>query len=65
MVRYRNYWTYSVSLAIVWIIVLALTQAVEGAEKAHATRLVFLGFWIGWVSTTLARYVYPPPERWR
>ncbi|GAC1319904.1 MAG: hypothetical protein NVSMB22_03640 [Chloroflexota bacterium] len=65
MVRYRNYWTYSVSLAIVWIIVLALTQAVGGAEKAHATRLVFLGFWIGWVSTTLARYVYPPPERWR
>jgi len=26
--------------------------------------LVFFGFCIGWVSTTIARYVYPPPKRW-
>jgi hypothetical protein len=65
MLRYRNYWIYSAGLAIVWIIVLALTQAVGGAEKAHTTRLVFLGVGIGWVSTTIARYVYPPPKRWR
>jgi hypothetical protein len=65
MLRLRNYWFYSASLAIVWIVVLILTRAVGSAEKAHTTLLVFLGFCIGWVSTTIARYVYPPPKRWR
>jgi len=26
--------------------------------------LVFGGWTIAWVSTTIARYVYPPPKRW-
>jgi hypothetical protein len=26
--------------------------------------MVFGGFAIGWVSTTIARYVYPPPAKW-
>jgi hypothetical protein len=27
--------------------------------------LVFAGASIGWASGTIARYVYPPPRRWR
>ena len=50
MLRFRNYWIYSAGLAIAWAVVLIL--------------LVFFGFCIGWVSTTIARYVYPPPKRW-
>jgi hypothetical protein len=25
--------------------------------------LVFAGWWIGWLSATIARAVYPPPKR--
>jgi hypothetical protein len=37
---------------------------IRGSEGAQTTLLVFSGFCIGWVSTTIARYVYPPPKRW-
>jgi hypothetical protein len=65
MLRLRNYWTYSAGLAIALVIVVTPTHAVGGAEKAHTTLLVAVGFCIGWLSTTIARYVYPPPKRWR
>ncbi|GCE20715.1 hypothetical protein [Dictyobacter kobayashii] len=65
MLRNRNYWTYSAGLAIVWAVVLTLTLIIRGSDKAQIILLVFSGFCIGWVSTTIARYVYPPPKRWR
>ena len=65
MLRFRNYWTYSAGLAIAWAVVLLLTRTIRGSEGAQTTLLVFAGFCIGWVSTTIARYVYPPPNRWR
>ncbi len=64
MLRFRNYWIYSVGLAIAWAIVLILSLAVGGTQRAQTSLLVFFGFCIGWVSTTIARYVYPPPKRW-
>ena len=64
MLRYRNYWIYSTGLAIAWAVVLLLALAVGGTERAQTVLLVFFGFCIGWVSTTIARYVYPPPKRW-
>src|SRR6266568_5488974 len=64
MLRFRNYWIYSAGLAIAWAVVLILVQMIGSSERAQTTQLVFLGFCIGWVSTTIARYVYPPPKRW-
>ena len=64
MLRFRNYWIYSAGLAIAWAVVLLLTLVIGGRERAQTTPLVFSGFCIGWVSTTIARYVYPPPKRW-
>jgi hypothetical protein len=64
MLRFRNYWVYSAGLAIAWMVVLLLTLAVGGKDRAQTALLVFFGFCIGWVSTTIARYVYPPPKRW-
>ena len=64
MLRFRNYWIYSAGLAIAWAVVLLLTLAIRGTQPAQTTLLVFFGFCIGWVSTTIARYVYPPPKRW-
>ncbi len=64
MLRFRNYWIYSAGLAIAWAVVLILALAVGGKQRAQTDLLVFFGFCIGWVSTTIARYVYPPPKRW-
>jgi hypothetical protein len=64
MLRFRNYWTYSIGLVIAWAIVLILARMIRGSESMPTYLLVFFGFCIGWVSTTIARYVYPPPKRW-
>ena len=64
MLRFRNYWIYIAGLAIAWAVVLILALTIGGRERAQTTLVVFLGFCIGWVSTTIARYVYPPPKRW-
>jgi hypothetical protein len=64
MLRYRNYWIYSTGLAIAWVLVLLLALLIHGSEGMQTYLLVFYGFVIGWVSTTIARYVYPPPKRW-
>ena len=64
MLRFRNFWIYSAGLAIVWAIVLLLTLTIRGSESMQRILLVFGGYCIGWVSTTIARYVYPPPKRW-
>jgi len=64
MIRVRNFWRYSISLVITWAIVLILAVKIRGIEKAQPFFFVFWGFCIGWVSTTIARYVYPPPKKW-
>jgi hypothetical protein len=37
---------------------------IRGSEGLQTGLLVFGGWWICWVSATIARYVYPPPKRW-
>ena len=64
MSRFRNYWIYSAGLAVVWAIVLVLVYSLRGPAVDHVYLLVFGGFCIGWISTTIARFVYPPPKRW-
>ena len=64
MNRFRNYWVYSTGLAVIWAVVLIVRLAIGGSPGLQTLLLIFLGFWIGWVSTTIARYVYPPPKRW-
>ena len=63
--RFRNYWIYSAGLAVVWAIVIILVFSLKGPSGGSTILLVFAGFVIGWVSTTIARYVYPPARRWR
>jgi len=63
--RFRNYWIYSAGLAVAWAIVLVLVYRLRGPSAGGSALLVFGGFAIGWVSTTIARYVYPPARRWR
>lgn len=58
----RNYWLYSIGLAVAWAILLVVL-ALIGAF-APPILWLFAGFAIAWVSGTIARYVYPPPARW-
>jgi hypothetical protein len=62
--RFRNYWYYSIRLAIARAVVLTLVLTIRGPVGVQPFLLTFGGFCIGWVSTTIARYVYPPPKRW-
>ena len=63
--RMRTYTAYSIGVGIVWAVLLVLTWLFASADKWHAVRLVFFGFAIGWLSATIARYVYPPPKRYQ
>jgi hypothetical protein len=64
MSRLHSYWIYSVGLAVAWAIVLSVSAVVDDHADERIVVLVFGGFAIGWVSTTIARYVYPPPAKW-
>jgi hypothetical protein len=61
-VRLNSYTAYSIGCAIVWAGILAVVAAVAKTSKLDKFLLVFAGWVIGWVSATIARYVYPPPK---
>ena len=61
----RTYTTYSVGLAVVWGVILLAVALKGSSDKLHVFLLLFLGYAIGWCSGTIARFVYPPPARWR
>ncbi len=65
MLRFRNFWVYSIGLAIAWTIAFILVLWIRGSVGVQPLLLTFAGFCIGWVSTTIARYVYPPPKHWQ
>jgi hypothetical protein len=61
---FRTYWVYSGSLVIAWAVMLTLARTIIGGLVAQTLVFVFDGFCLGWFSTTIARYGYPPPKRW-
>ncbi len=64
MLKQRNYWVYSIACFLVWGILLAVAAAKAKNGTFHNVLLVFAGRTLCWVSTTIARFVYPPPKRW-
>ncbi len=65
MAKYRNYWAYSVGCFIVWAVILTVRVVFwGGSSTTHTVLSVFAGWCIAWISTTIARFVYPPPKRW-
>lgn len=65
MRRFRNHWYYSIGLAVAWAVVLTLVLTIRGPADAQPFLLIFGGYCIGCLSTTIARFLYPPPKRWR
>jgi len=63
--RRGTYTSYSIAVGIVWAVILVLVSLFGPADKRHTFFVVFGGFVIGWLSATIARYVYPPPKKYR
>jgi hypothetical protein len=61
----RSYGAYSLGVGVVWAVLLVLAAVFAPAGKRRNVRVVFAGFALGWVSATIARYVYPPPKKYR
>ena len=64
MAKYHNYRDFSIGCFLVWVVHLAVVAAKGNKATTQNHLLVFGGWAIAWVSTTIARYVYPPPKRW-
>lgn len=60
----RTYAGYSIACAIVWAVVLAVVWTTTSETTRHTYALVCAGWFIGWLSATIARVVYPPPRKW-
>jgi hypothetical protein len=63
--RIRTYTASSAGVGIVWALLLVLASPLDPAGRRSNIFLVFSGFVIGWLSATIARYVYPPPKKYR
>ena len=63
--RLKTYTAYSIACAIVWIVLIAIGAATGKTSTQHTVLFVMLGWAIGWGSATIARYVYPPPKKYR
>ena len=48
-----------------WAIILVLALSRDASGRRNNILLVFCGYAIGWISLTIARYVYPPPKKYR
>ena len=59
--RPGSYTAYSVGCAVVWAVILGVVAA-RDTEKFRTILPVFGGWWMGWTSATIARYVHPPPR---
>jgi hypothetical protein len=57
----KTYTAYSIACAMVWAVILAVV-AVLYPDRLHTFLLVGAGWLIGWISATIARSVYPPPQ---
>jgi hypothetical protein len=62
--RRHTYKAYSLGCVIVWAAILLAVAARGDPTTLQRLGLVCGGWWIGWLSATIARSVDPPPKRW-
>lgn len=61
-----SYTVYSIGCFLVWAFVWAIyLLGIARTDALGTILMIFLGWLIGWTSATIARFVYPPPRRWR
>lgn len=61
--RLNTYSAYSIGCACVWGVILLLARRRLDAENRNRLQLVCGGWWMGWMSATIARIGYPPPKQ--
>ena len=59
--RLNTYTAYSIGCFVVWAVIFAIGAA-HPKNTGHTVVLLFAGWTLGWLSATIARYVYPPPK---
>ncbi len=59
--RSNTYPGHSVGSAAVWLVILAIATGAADESNRHTIRVTCAGWWSGWLSATMARWVYPPP----
>ncbi len=57
-----TYKSYGIACAVVWTALMIGVAIFKDTSTFHTFSLVCGGWWIGWVSATIARSVYPPPS---
>jgi hypothetical protein len=58
----NTYTAYSIGCAGVWAGILLVGRRRLDSRSWNALRLVCGGWWMGWLSATIARIGYPPPK---
>jgi len=59
----KTYSGYSIGCAAVWAVLLATGRRLLDAKNWDMLRLGAAGWWAGWLSATIARVGYPPPQK--
>jgi hypothetical protein len=57
-----DYLGYAIGCAIAWAVIWLLVGTLASTRTVHGLAYVFVGWVIGWVSASLARFFYPPPR---
>ena len=57
----KSYKTYSIGCAIAWAAVLLAMGKRGDSATMRGVNIFCFGWWMGWLSATIARSVYPPP----
>jgi len=55
----RSYKAYSIGLLVAWGIALSIVWWLRGDPAFERASTACFGFFLGWLSTTIARNVYP------
>lgn len=63
--RFNSYKAYSIGCSIVWGVLWVIVGFVASPDTRHNVLLLFFGWVIGWTSASIARLVYPPPNKRR
>lgn len=61
--RLNTYAAYGFGCAVVWTAILMVTQRRTDSQTRNTIRLMCAGWWLGWMSASIARVVYPPPKK--
>lgn len=61
--EHETYRAYSIGCVITWGLIWAILAVTATNETRSRVFLIFAGWWVGWLSATIARAGYPPPKK--